>query len=423
MTRTHTGRTLMRRLGSAALGLTLALGLGLTSQPAKAAVPQPGSVPWVNFADGGTRLGVSLLVAYPQQTSGHWRTQVRVCNYTGAALPVGPYTFSYTNYNYGTFFFTDWTGSLQNRWLAHNTCVTGNLMSTEEPLQMAFHKIMSGQTRVDILPATEWEAILDVREPKSPGTTYKHGDYTGDSRADLNGSFGYNFYTWRTKVPELWPTPYHQSTIAGSPYTWLSKVPDMDLNGASDLLVRTMDGKMHFQRMMDAGKRGFSNQVGQNWNAISLMAVVNKRSDATNKDPWLLARAANGDLIRYQVSPTGIYGASKIGRNWNAIAKIFSVGDFSGDGTPDLMAIGTNGMLYRYNMTAAGNISSVNVVGRGWATFLHAVSPGDMNGDGRWDLVGVRNDGKMFFYANTSPGRWSAARQIDEGWAGIQTLA
>ncbi|SKF62356.1 Uncharacterised protein [Mycobacteroides abscessus subsp. abscessus] len=87
------------------------------------------------------------------------------------------------------------------------------------------------------------------------------------------------------------------------------------------------------------------------------------------------------------------------------------------------MAIGTNGLLYRYNMTATGNISSVNVVGHGWANFLYAVSPGDMNGDGRWDLVGVRSDGKMFFYANAAPGRWSSARQIDQNWDGIQTLA
>ncbi|MBO1030478.1 VCBS repeat-containing protein [Tessaracoccus sp. SD287] len=424
MTRTHFGRTLLRRLGSATLGLTLALGLGLaSSQPAKAAVPQPGNVPWVNFADGGTQLGVSLLVNYPQQMSGHWRTHVKVCNYTGAALPVGTYTFSYTNYNYGTFFFTEWTDSLPNSWLANNACVSGDLMSTEEPLQMAFHKILSGQTRIDILPATEWEGILKVREPKSPGTSYVHGDYSGDSRADLNGSFGFNFYTFRTVTPSLEPVSFHMSDVVGPSITWMSKLPDMDVNGASDLLVRTTDGKMHFQRMMDVGKRGFSNQVGTNWNGISIMAVVNKRSTATNQHPWLLGRAANGDLIRYQVSPTGIYSAAKIGQHWNAIAKIFSVGDFSGDGTPDLMAIGTNGLLYRYNMTATGNISSVNVVGHGWATFLHAVSPGDMNGDGRWDLVGVRSDGKMFFYANAGPGRWSSARQIDQNWDGIQTLA
>lgn len=423
--RTRPRHPLMRRMGSAALALSVALGLSLTgAPPALAAVPQPGTVPWVNFEDGGTRLGVSLLVSYPEHVGGHWSTHVTVCNRTGAALPVGPDTFSYTNYNYGTFFFTStWTGSLANNWLANGGCVSGDLMSNEAPLQMAFYKIMNGQARVDILPATEWEAILKMREPKSSGTSSVHGDYTGDSRADLIGVQGYNFYTFRTLVPSMTPTYWQSSTIAGSQVTWLSKLPDMDVNGASDVLVRTADGRMHYQRMMDTGRRGFSNQVGVNWNAITMMSVVNKRASAANQDPWLLARATNGDLIRYQVSQSGIYSAAKIGRHWNAIAKIFSVGDFSADGTPDLIAIGTNGLLYRYNMTAAGNISSVNVVGHGWNNFIHAVSPGDMNGDGRWDMVGVRSDGKMFFYANIGAGRWAAAREIDAGWAGIHLLA
>lgn len=416
-------RGLLHRLATAALGLALVVSLGLTAAPsARAAVPQPGTVPWVNFAGPETESQVYLNVRYPEAHSGHWRTLVTVCNYTGSPLPVGPHAFSYTNFNFGTFFFTaGWTGSMANEHLANSTCATGYLMSDAEPMQMAFHKILTVNQRIDILPATEWEAILKMREPKSPGTTYVHGDYTGDSRADLNGTFGFNFYTFRTTTPGLTPAPFHQSSLIGPHVTWLSKVPDLDVNGASDLLMRTVDGKMHFQRMMDAGERGFSNVVGTGWNGITMMAVVPKSGPA-NQHPWLLARATNGNLIRYQVSPQGIYSAAVIGRHWNAISKIFSVGDFSGDGVPDLMAIGTNGLLYRYNMTPTGNISSVNVVGHGWATFLHAVSPGDMNGDGRWDMVGIRNDGKMFFYSNNSPGHWGYAREIDSGWAAIQSF-
>ena len=374
----------------------------------------------MNFDDAETEAGVRLWVRYPQASGDNWRTLVTVCNYTGAPLPVGPYTFSYTNYNFGTFFFTVWSSSMANQMVANGGCVTGNLYSTEEPLQMAFHKILTANQRIDILPATEWEAIFDVREPKSPGTTYKHGDYTGDLRADLNGVFGYNFYTFRTSST-LDPVSYLMEDIPNANINWITKLPDLDLNGASDLLVRTADGNMSYQRMMDGGKRGFANRVGTGWNSISVMAMVPKRT--ANAHPWLLARAANGDLIRYQVSPQGIYSAAVIGRNWNAIAKLFSVGDFSGDGTPDLMAIGTNGLLYRYNMTATGNIISVNVVGHGWNTFLFAFSPGDMNLDGRWDMVGIRNDGRMYFYSNIGPGRWASARHIDDNWDGIQAIA
>ncbi|MGD7732343.1 hypothetical protein ACQCX5_05195 [Propionibacteriaceae bacterium G57] len=417
----HLWRRALALVAGAALAVT-----GLTASPlmASAAVPQPGSVPWVNFGDAATKLGVNLTVGYPEASSGHWRTNVKVCNSTGSPLPVGPYTFSYTNYNYGTFFFTTgWTGQMANQLLPHGGCATGYLHSTERPEQMAFHKILQGQTRVDILSATEWEAIFKVREPKSPGTSGTHGDYNNDHRADINGSFGYHYYAFRTVAgPNVGSPNIAHQTISDPVWNWMSKVPDLDVNGSSDLLVRRLDGTMQYQRIMESGKLGFANNVGTNWNGITLLSVVPKSTLSAN--PWIMARAANGDLIRYQLGATAITGASKIGRNWNSIRHLFSVGDFSGDGVPDLMAIGTNGLLYRYNMTAAGNISSVNVVGHGWGTFKTAFSPGDMNGGGRWDMVGVRNDGKMFFYANIGPGRWSSARQLGgTGWDGLTTTA
>ncbi|MGA4669945.1 hypothetical protein ACPCG0_09145 [Propionibacteriaceae bacterium Y1923] len=417
-------RPLWRRALALVAGAALALtGLAASPGTATAAVPQPGTVPWVNFGDPATRSGVYLNVGYPQAYSGHWRTSVTVCNYTGTPLPVGPYTFSYTNYNFGTFFFTDgWTGAMPNQTIGNSACTSGYLHSSAEPMQMAFHKILLGQTRIDILPATEWGAIFNMREPKSSGTSGVYGDYNNDSRADINGSFGYHYYAFRTVTGPNTALPnIAHETIPGTTWNWMSKVPDLDQNGSSDLLVRRVDGTMAYQRIMENGKIGFSNTVGTGWNSITLLTVVPKTS--LDADPWILARAANGDLIRYQMAPTGIYSASKIGQNWNNIRHLFSVGDFSGDGVPDLMAIGTNGLLYRYNMTRTGGISSVNVVGRGWNNFATAFSPGDMNGGGRWDMIGVRNDGLMFFYSNNGPGRWSAARQLSgTNWNALQAM-
>lgn len=413
-------RRLTRRLLTTGLAAGLIASLGLAASPARAEVPQPGEVPWVNFDDAATRAGVRLDVSSAVRVGTHWVTAVSVCNYTGSPLPVGPDTFSYTNYNYGTFWFTVWTGTMPDQWLANGGCASGNLMSTEAPAQMAFHKILTPNDRIDILPSTEWEGIFNVREPKSPGATFVHGDYTGDSIADVNGVFGYNFYVFRT-IPGPRLTYYSRVDTDDNLVNWMSKLPDVDRNGSSDLLVRTDDGSMWFQRVMEHGRLGFRNRIGTNWQGISLLAVVGRLPEG--RTPWILARAANGNLIRYQMNPWGITNASVIGTNWQSISKLFSVGDFSGDGVPDLMAIGTNGLLYRYNMTEEGNIASVNVVGRYWQEMTTVFSPGDLDGDHRWDMAAVRADGNLYYYRNISPGVWGHYRQIGTNWDGLRTMA
>ncbi|MGA4669948.1 FG-GAP repeat domain-containing protein [Propionibacteriaceae bacterium Y1923] len=415
--------SILRLFTSVTLTLAVMCGLTITAPAqARAAVPQPGQVPFMNFGGVKTWAGVTLRVDYPEREGSNWRIWVSVCNSTGSPLPVGPHAFSYTNQDYLTWYFeAGWHGALSDQVLQNNGCASGFLKSNESPWQMAFHKVFTVDQRIDILPATEWEAIAKVSEPRSWTNSGRFGDLNGDLVADLMASTGTTLHTFSTTLPNQTPQLLlTQSTTTR--WTWMSKVPDQDRNGVSDLLVRKADGTMSFIRMMEFGRLGFENRVGTGWNGITLMGVVPKEGDS-HLHPWLVARAANGDLIRYQVSAQGIYSASKIGKNWNSIRHLFSVGDFSGDGIPDLMAIGTNGLLYRYNMTATGGISSVNVVGRGWGNFTTAVSAGDLNRDGFWDMVGIRNDGNVYVYFKLGPGRWGAGRLVASNWSRFELFA
>nr|WP_242681526.1 VCBS repeat-containing protein [Tessaracoccus sp. SD287] len=94
--------------------------------------------------------------------------------------------------------------------------------------------------------------------------------------------------------------------------------------------------------------------------------------------------------------------------------QILGVGDFSGDGRGDVLAIRNDGTLWVYLGTASGTIGSGRQVGHGWNTFARAFSPGDFTGDKKFDLIGQRLDGTVYAYKNLG-GRWDAARRVMSG--------
>src|SRR5690606_20729867 len=102
--------------------------------------------------------------------------------------------------------------------------------------------------------------------------------------------------------------------------------------------------------------------------------------------------------------------------------QIIGIGDTTGDGRADVLAIRGDGTLWSYAGTASGGIGGARQVGRGWNDFVRAFSPGDLSGDGRADLVGQRADGYVFAYANHA-GSWSRARQIMSGARGLRLMA
>ncbi|WP_203567634.1 FG-GAP repeat domain-containing protein [Aestuariimicrobium ganziense] len=420
---------LFSRTGRRVAGLAVAAGLALAgavmSAPSSDALPpQPGQVPHINFGDQNRAVGqVRLSVGNPQQVGDAdiHEVYVKVCNTATRALPVGPDTFSWTYRNYSTWLFLPHDGlirdGLTNTFLASGECAEGSLVASGAQIeQMAFYDLRTN-TRIDILPATEWEGIFNVDYARAPGASGVHGDFTGDKLADVNGVVGGNIMTYRSTGPVLVTHGNTGATGYGS-ISWIGKAGDVDQNAATDLLVRDGSGKMWLQRMQGKNRAGFSTQVGTGFQGVDLMTVIPRESGS-----WLIGRGADGHLYRYTVTPTWLRQTTRIGHNWQKVTKLFTVGDANGDGIPDLLAVHKDGRLFRYTMTAQGTISSTTAIGHGWGSTLQIAGPGDLDGDGRHDMVAVRSDGKLYFYHHNGRGSFAPARQIGHGWLGVQLIA
>jgi len=98
--------------------------------------------------------------------------------------------------------------------------------------------------------------------------------------------------------------------------------------------------------------------------------------------------------------------------------------DFSGDGKADLQGVTTRGDVYLYRGNGVGGFSGAGTrIGSGWGGFTKVFSPGDFTGDGRSDLVGVTSKGYVYLYRGNGTGGISGAgTRIAVGWGGFAIL-
>lgn len=204
--------------------------------------------------------------------------------------------------------------------------------------------------------------------------------------------------------------------------TWMAKAH-------WSLLTRSSDGSLWSATsqtgVFQGGAFTQGDQIGRGWGQMDQLAVVPQ-----DRGQWsLLARTPDGRLLRYGLAyPRGTHYPefqylSQVGTGWDGMAKILSTGDLSGDGIPDILAIGKNGNLYRYTLNSAGRVVAVHHIGRNWQSMVDAFSPGDMDGDSIHDLVARRNDGRLFLYKNFGNGNFGYPQPIGSGWNGMKLLA
>jgi len=98
--------------------------------------------------------------------------------------------------------------------------------------------------------------------------------------------------------------------------------------------------------------------------------------------------------------------------------------DFSGDGKVDLVAARTNGDLYLYRGNGLGGFAGAGVkIGAGWGVFSKVFSPGDFSGDGRADVVAARTNGDLYLYRGNGLGGFAGAgTKIGAGWGTFTQL-
>ncbi|WP_406409368.1 transglycosylase family protein [Streptomyces sp. NBC_01643] len=193
--------------------------------------------------------------------------------------------------------------------------------------------------------------------------------------------------------PQEPPAP--QSAMAN-----LTSVGDLTGDGVNDVIaVEKKSGDLY--RYSGPNYTGGTARVkiGYGWNSMSdIVGVGDLTGDGVTD--IIAVDAETGKLYRY----SGPYynGATKveIGTNWDAMTNIAAVGDLTGDGVPDLIAVEkSTGKLYRYSGPTYNGGSRIQI-GTGWNIYSTIVGVGDLTGDGVTDIIAVDTEtGNLYRYS------------------------
>ncbi|MEV6012558.1 FG-GAP-like repeat-containing protein [Streptomyces sp. NPDC051976] len=170
-----------------------------------------------------------------------------------------------------------------------------------------------------------------------------------------------------------------------------------------------------------------SRRVGYGYQIYNkLTSMSGQRSDGTGD---LVARDSTGVLWLYRgtgnrMAP--LAARTRIGGGWNGYNQLVGTGDLTGDGRADLVARDSTGVLWLYRGTgsAGAPFAGRARIGAGWNAYNQIVGTGDLTDDGRADLVARDSTGVLWLYRGTgSAGAPFAARtRIGGGWNAYNLL-
>ncbi|MEN2742104.1 VCBS repeat-containing protein [Microbacterium sp. X-17] len=226
-----------------------------------------------------------------------------------------------------------------------------------------------------------------------------------------------------------------QGLVPGQAYT-VSIVNSTDVLGATGSASAAADGSLHYQATVQPS--ALTTTGSYTWSVKATgqtTAVVGGTIPTTNpctpivKAPKraalfhdsditgdgygdLLAMDLNGRLLLYangiRSNPGGVPFSSGrvIGTGWGYGwgMRLVAMGDLSGDGVAEVVALRSDGTLVAYynnigSSPAGLPFSSATLIGSGWQSFT-SFSLGDVDGDGYADIVADRSDGTRWFYKN-----------------------
>lgn len=200
---------------------------------------------------------------------------------------------------------------------------------------------------------------------------------------------------------------------------------DFDRDGHNDILAVNRSGTMYSFR--GNGHGGFASAgkaIRGDWRPERLvLAMKGPRECCLGPDAWSIG--FDGTLTAHET--WGQSGAFLIdearGHGWDSFAKVFTPGDFGRDGYPDVMGITDAGDLYYYPYRwQNGNLYSGVRIGSGWKAFSQVFGVGDQTGDGRNDLMAIKPDGTLWLYAANGRGGLAAGKRIGSGWGGARAV-
>ncbi len=198
-------------------------------------------------------------------------------------------------------------------------------------------------------------------------------------------------------------------------------------DGRLDIITRRPNGTLFLSSGVGDGTFSPPQQIGKGWQNMTAIFSPGDWDGDNNVD--LIARASNGSLLLYSGNGAGGWltgRAQRIGTGWQVFDQLFSPGDFTGDGHPDVIGRNSAGklLLYRGNGSGGWLSGRGQQIGTGWQAFVEIESSGDFDGDGNTDILAYRTNGVLCLYRGNGASGWSGGRcqQIGTGWQGMTEL-
>lgn len=94
----------------------------------------------------------------------------------------------------------------------------------------------------------------------------------------------------------------------------------------------------------------------------------------------------------------------------------WSMGDFSGNGTTDLMLRNSSGRIVLYKGRGDNSFSDGITIGRGWNNFTDLYTGVDFDGDSIPDVLAINRSNQLYLYPGNGRGLLKEGRQIGRGW-------
>ncbi|MFE7951107.1 FG-GAP repeat domain-containing protein [Streptomyces sp. NPDC057426] len=197
---------------------------------------------------------------------------------------------------------------------------------------------------------------------------------------------------------------------------------DYNDNGSTDLLARDSSGMLWRDDLFDGPvdgqyKSADRTAIGGGWQTYKHIEAAGNIVGAPNGD--LVAVDNAGSLYYYLGKGDGSFERRvRVGGGWQIYRQITAGSDLDGDGRADLVAADTSGVLWFYKGTGdtAQPYAKRVRVGGGWQQYNRLTAVGDIAGSAAGDLVARGTDGVLWLYQGNGRGNFTARVRIGGGW-------
>jgi hypothetical protein len=198
---------------------------------------------------------------------------------------------------------------------------------------------------------------------------------------------------------------------------------DWDGTGmAQDVIAR--DGSGNLWLYTGAGRSAAFTSwriIGRGWQGMSGLFSPGDWNGDGNSDLIARRRSDNSLWLYPGNGAGGFLTPRQIGSGWGSMSSFEATGDFDLNGAPDLIVRRTDGALLLYRGDGHGGFAGGGqVIATGWNAFSSITGVGDWDGDGAPDLLARKTDGTMWLYPGDGAGGFLTARQIGTGWGSFR---